>query len=260
VIKPLELDIYVPKNSLGIELNGLYWHSSAHDFERGRHAKKAKVATQNNIKLLAFYEDEVLSKIELIESMILSKCGLSPYKVGARKLSLKEVSLQNAKVFFEENHLDGSVQCSLALGLYDNKNNLLACMSFRQYAGSKYKYMEIARFAVSKFCSIPGAASRLIRHSGFKELVSYSNNRCSDGNLYRSMGFIEDTASTQPSYWYTDLNNRYFRTMCRKIDTGIEETEEQQAARGLLGQKILGKSVPMFRIEDYGHRRWILTK
>lgn len=52
-----ELDIFVPSANLGIEFNGLRWHSSEFRGYPTMHREKYDECMKNNIRLLQFYED-----------------------------------------------------------------------------------------------------------------------------------------------------------------------------------------------------------
>ena len=51
-----ELDIYIPTLSLGIEFNGIYWHSTAYK-DKNFHVDKLDYCKKNNIKLIYVWED-----------------------------------------------------------------------------------------------------------------------------------------------------------------------------------------------------------
>lgn len=69
VIKPLELDIYIPSHNLAIEFNGDYWHSSLkkqHDY----HYKKTMACQQQGIGLIHIFEYQWLSNQHSIMSRL----------------------------------------------------------------------------------------------------------------------------------------------------------------------------------------------
>lgn len=57
IIKPKELDIYIPSLNKAIEFNGYYWHYSKKYFTPGKHAKKSNLCREKGIKLLHIRED-----------------------------------------------------------------------------------------------------------------------------------------------------------------------------------------------------------
>ena len=57
--KKFQIDIYLPKLNLGIECNGLWWHSEVYRNEN-YHFEKFKFFKEKNIRILNIWEDEFL--------------------------------------------------------------------------------------------------------------------------------------------------------------------------------------------------------
>lgn len=264
-IYPLELDIYIPKFKLGIEFDGLYWHSELRRKNKRVHCEKYQKCKENGVNLLSIFEDEWkdINKRKLIEKMILSRMASDCFKkIRASKLKLKKLDKnKDFDAFFDKFHLDGHTQASFAYGLFLDKE-LISCMSFRR--NGRNKILEIARFATNYNYRVYGNASKLISKIN-EPILTFSNNRLSSGNVYKILGFKEITAkNTQPSYWYTDFKKRVFRTKCKRIND-IEilkeyPTERDQVLSGLFSKKYFGHEKPLYRIYDYGHRKWMLDK
>ena len=259
IIAPKEIDIYVPACKLGIEFNGLFWHSSANKkYERKKHVQKYYACKAAEIKLLAIFEDEWDNKQDVVKAMIRHRlgCTVGLVKLHARNLEVCDMSPSECKAFHDTSHLDGGLLLS-GKGLKID-GNIVAAASFRPYNGSKYENaVEVARFSILPDHSISGALGKLLSHLKDKIVVSYSNNRVGDGNLYPNLGFVEDTASFAPSYWYTDLSTRVFRTKCQKVEHDLYKTEAEQAINGIFSQRLFGDDRPLFRVDDYGHKRWV---
>ena len=62
----------MPKYNIGIECNGIYWHSGING--KKRTLTKYNLAEKNNIKLLTFWEDDIRNNIETIESRAFGEC------------------------------------------------------------------------------------------------------------------------------------------------------------------------------------------
>ncbi len=207
------------------------------------------------------YEDEwsLPFKRELIKAMIRWRLGkFVGESLNARSLELRLLKKNSAfSSFFETNHIDGHTNASFAYGLFRGET-LVACASFRTNSRREF---EIARFASDFRYNVRGSLGKLI--SLIKSpLVSFSNNRLSDGGVYRTLGFKEITVSTAPSYYYTDHHVRIWRGRCIK-NNDLEivakfPTEELQALGGVFSKKIFGDERPLYRIEDCGHRKWLL--
>ena len=261
IIGQLELDVYIPSFKLAIEYNGLFWHSEASGrYHNNYHVQKKKACEEKGIKLLAIYEDEWKSKKELIKSMICFRLNKSCVKkIRASKLKvIKLEKNEQFKDFFDRNHLDGHTKAKYAYALVDDLGKIYSCMSVRKNFNGEY---EIARFATDYNFYVHGAASKLIKHLP-RPIVSYSNNRLSDGHIYKKLGFKNVTLTDKPSYWYTDTKTRIWRFKCKRINKkeilSKFPTEKEQALNGIFSQKLFGDSIPLYRIEDYGHKKWLL--
>lgn len=57
LIKPYELDIFIPELNKAIEFNGLYYHYSEKYFKLGRHAMKSNMCKNQGIRLLHVREE-----------------------------------------------------------------------------------------------------------------------------------------------------------------------------------------------------------
>jgi len=266
VIKPFELDIYIPEFNFGIEFDGLYWHSEAVKINACRINKEKSLKIQdNNIKVLMIYEDEWAdsTKKELIKNMIRYRLGFFNKKKRASSLELRRLERNDDfKDFFDKFHLDGHTQASFAYALFDNEK-MVSCMSFRKSFSDKC--WEIARFATNYDYRIYGNAGRFVKkflEKESNEIVTYSNNRLSLGFTYKKLGFEEVTKTKQPSYYYTDFRSRVWRFKCKKINdpkiTSKYPTERDQAKGGVFSEKYFGHKKPLYRIYDYGHRKWKL--
>ena len=72
VIYPQELDIYIPKLTLAIEYNGIYWHSIEHNNDKDYHLKKSLLCREKGIRLIHIYEFEDLDRqLYLLKELIL---------------------------------------------------------------------------------------------------------------------------------------------------------------------------------------------
>jgi len=249
--RSLELDIFIPELKIGIEIDGLYWHSTKKKKEPIKtNLRKLNKCIERGITFLAFFEDEWKNKQEILKSIIKSKIGVIKNKIHARNTKFVEITNKEAKIFLEANHLEGYAKCSKSIGLKYN-GQLVMCMTLRKSRCGRH---EIARMATLVDHVVVGGASKLLSHTP-RPLITYSNNRISNGEVYSLAGFKEITETTKPSYFYTDFIKRVFRTSCMKIK-GIPGTEESQAKDGLFSKKF-GHDREVYKIYDYGHRKWL---
>ena len=100
VIKPQELDVYVPERNLAIEINGSFWHRTevkGQDY----HLNKMLKCEELNILLLQFTEIEIFSKQNFVWSLIdemLYGC------IKEKAEEVKYISEETALSFLQENY------------------------------------------------------------------------------------------------------------------------------------------------------------
>lgn len=217
IIKPKQLDIYIPSYNLAIEFDGLYFHSELYGTPKNAHLRKTDSCKNKGISLIHIFEDEWLEKQEIVKSIICSKFGIYGETIGARKCEIKEIFSKEASDFYLNNHLQGSIGSKVNIGLF-YENKLISCLSFSKPRYNKKYHWEITRFANKLNTKIVGSFARLLSY--FKEhyegsIITYSDKRWFDGTVYRNNGFVELNDST-PSYWYVKNQRRHSRIEFQK--------------------------------------------
>ena len=208
VIKPKELDIWIPEHKMAIEVNGLYWHSTDQPFKDTRHIDKFNACRESGIRLLQFTDADILNRPELIESMILSKLGLLPTKIMARKCRVVDVGIVAANNLFEQWHYQGqTTRAAKCIGL-QYENRIVAILAYTE----KEHEIRIERFACELFTNVVGGYSKLESRLPVKPKVTFSLGLISDGSLYAKSGYkCIDGYATTPEFYVTDgfvLHNR----------------------------------------------------
>jgi len=239
-INPLELDLVLPKSKIAFECNGLYWHSEVGGKKSHLyHFDKWRLCKEKGIDLYQFFEDEIYDCFEIIKSKILYLNNKHHGKIfGARCLTVNWLkNYRDEIVFYKNNHIQGPMlNRTHVIGAWNDQFDLVAAMSVKQ---SEHKnQIEIVRFATDINNRYPGVFSKMLNwfigQTNFKgEALSWSDNRHSNGNLYRSNGFIP-IKTQQPSYFITDYQHRWRREhfMKNKIkqrypDVDLNKTEWQ---------------------------------
>jgi len=237
IIKPNQLDIYIPSHNLAIEYNGLYWHNEL-KLNNNYHLNKTELCEKQGIQLIHIFEDEWLNKQDIVKSRLKNILGLTENKIYGRKCIIKEVTTKECRIFMDNNHLQGYTNSSVKLGLYYN-SELVSCMLFnkpRLGIGNKYDGYELTRFVSKLNTTVIGGADKLLNHFiktyNPKQIISYADRRWSQGDLYQKLGFIE-THKNKPNYWYIIGKYRKHRFNFRKTKLGkdgfdiINKTEHQ---------------------------------
>lgn len=212
ILNGLELDIYLPSYNLGIEFNGIYWHSELFK-ENNYHLNKSLICQENNIQLMHIWEDEWIFKQNIVKSIILNKLGFIKDKIYARKCVIKEVKDSKlVRKFLDDNHIQGYSSSSIQLGLYLN-NELVSLMTFGKRMIKKNIEFELIRFCNKLNTNVIGASSKLfkyfINNYDFSDLISYSDFRLFDGKMYEMLGFEKTHLSTPEYYWCKGVDRHH---------------------------------------------------
>lgn len=262
VIKPYEIDIYLPELKVGFEFNGVWWHSEKFKGEN-YHFRKIEMSKNSDIKLFSIWEDEWNINREICESFILNKLNKTKNRIFARKCEIKEIGYTDSKKFLDENHLQGDCKSSIRIGLYYNEE-LYSLMTFSKLRlplqrleknRNKDKHYELTRFCNKIDNNVVGGASRLLKY--FNNVYSpiqvetYSDNLISNGDLYEKLGFNYSHTS-KPGYWYVIDGIREHRFNWRKqklVKLGYDVNKTEEEIMSELGY---------YRIYNAGNKKWIL--
>lgn len=201
-----EIDVYIPSLNLGIEYNGLHWHSERLGKDKNYHLDKLNKCNEQGIKLIQIFEDEWINHREICESKLKQICGLNRNpKIFARKCKVVEITDKNeAYEFLDKNHIQGRTGFTIALGAYYN-NELVGVMTFKK---EKNGYWDLNRFATDINYQCIGIGGKLFkyftRNYDYQEIKSFADRRWTTdptNNLYTKLGFEFDSY-VPPSYWY----------------------------------------------------------
>lgn len=215
-----ELDVYIPSMNIAIEYDGLFWHCEVKK-DNKYHLDKTNECASIGINLIHIFEDEWIYKKEIVKSMLLNKFGLTSERIYARSCIVKEVSSEESGKFLDKNHIQGKCGGRYRIGLF-YKDELVSIMVFgtsRHFVGNKEKKWELIRFANKCNTTVVGGASKLFKYFldivNPESVVSYSDKRFSQGNLYYKLGFVKYNES-RPNYYYILGDKRLYRFNFRK--------------------------------------------
>ena len=257
-LQGLEIDIYCPEYNIGIEFNGLFWHNEARVGKK-YHVTKTNLAETAGIRLIHIFEDEWEHKRDIVKSRLRNMFKLNTNTLYARKCIIKEITLDQEKIFLTTNHIQGYSKSSVKLGLFYN-DALVSVMTFSKPNKSKGQiksegFWELLRFSSLNDTTVIGAANKLFAYFIKKytptTILSFSDKRWNTGTIYNTLGFTKQP-DTSLGYWYIDLKNikRIHRFSMRKTDKD-DKTKTEYELR--LGEGFL-------RIWDCGNSKWIWTQ
>ena len=211
VLNGKEIDILIPSLSLGIEYDGLRWHSESFFKNRYYHLSKTIEAKNNGINLIHIFEDEwknrkklVIDKVNHLLHINENKC-----KISGRNCFVKEIEKETAKTFLNNNHIQGYVPATVYLGCFF-EDKLVGVMTFLKEYDEKWN---LNRFATDIEFLCRGVGGKLLSFFEKKynplEIKSFADIRWNietNENIYVKLGF-EKRGEIKPDYRYIDKTN-----------------------------------------------------
>jgi very-short-patch-repair endonuclease len=242
IIKPEEIDFFIPEFNLAIELNGIYWHSEIYKNKK-YHLNKLKKCEERGIQLIQIWEDDFYNKKEIIKSLISNKLNKTENIIFARKTYIREIGSYEYKEFLIKNHLQGAINSSIKIGLFYS-DQLVSVMGFgknRISLGSKYAE---GNYELHRFCSalntvIVGGASKILTYfeKTYKPncIITYAKRDYSNGKFYEKIGFKKEK-ECDPGYYWIINGCRKHRFSYRK-DKIINESNKQKTEIEIMHEK-----------------------
>lgn len=259
-LKGKEIDIWIPEFRIGIECNGLYWHTESFK-GKNYHKDKYNISKENNINLIQIWEDEWKYKRDIVKSRLSNKLKYTSKNIYSRKCVIKNLSSKEAKDFLNKNHLQGFIASKYYLGLNYN-SELVSLMSFGllrialNSKGDENDY-EILRFCNCLNTNVIGSASKLFNHF-IKEnkpnsVISYASLEWGDGDFYSKLGMI-DKGMTDIGYYYVidgKREHRYKFTKHKLVADGYDSNKSEYRI-------MLDRGYD--RVWSCGNQKWIWNK
>lgn len=198
-----ELDVYIEKYDIGIEFNGLYWHSE--QFKKPKdHYKKFKHYNELGTRLLNIYEDEWKDedKQAILKSTILRMCDIE----FTKNYFLKDLTLEiiegpvndNLIHFYDENDLEGyDPNTDIHIVLVNNEGVIIQAMSFTTNDKIMNLYL-IKRNCIRKYNDVIRGTNELLQsfiktYYHGKSMLPHIAVNCdldkNDGKEYEIFGF-----------------------------------------------------------------------
>lgn len=257
ILSGKQLDLYDIDQKLAIEYCGLYWHTELSPEPRTKnyHYNKYLKCKEQNIQLITIFSDEWIKRQNQVKSFLKARLGIYDNTYYARNCIVKEIHKDIANSFIDEFHIQGKKNSKKYFGITYN-DELLGIISFALHHRDSSKLI-LDRMVFRDGIRIIGGVSKIITHSidwilseGFTQIITWSDNRWTEGFSYERSGFILDK-ELGPDYSYVFLANprkRFSKQSMKKKDincpSNITELE-------------FTKELGYARIWDCGKKRWI---
>jgi hypothetical protein len=203
LVGKLEIDCFVPSKNVGIEMNGIYWHSDKFN-DQNKHIYKTNIADSKNISLIQITDYDWRTKEDIVKSIIKNKLGLNDRVLYARKCFVKDVSVPEEKEFLFKNHIQGHIGSKIKLGLY-YEDELVQLLTFGKPRFDEHHEWEILRSCSLNGVTVVGGFDKLIDHfiKNYcpKSIISYVDRQYFSGSGYKNWSLLK---TTSPGYFWTN--------------------------------------------------------
>lgn len=264
-----EIDIYIPELKLGIEYNGLLYHSDfseAYAKNKYRNADKISEAASIGIHIISIFEDDWKHKNKIVKDILYRTINRkNNVKIQARKtkvIRLEKPTEQYIK-FMDDHHMLGHKNSTSYYALVDSEGNIVSSMSFIKTASNVGKYGHYKQsFELNRYCTIGviGGFAKLLKafRKDNPEAFIYSladlTYVSSVNNVYLRNNFVEHSR-LKPDYSYYDG-----RTPIRKHKFNYRKNKFAKMGINIEGktEKELAKEAGLYRIYDCGKILYVL--
>lgn len=213
--KFLELDIYLPKEKIAFEYNGIYTHLNK---DKEYHRLKSKLCLEKGVKLYHIWEHHNPEIVKSNINLLLNK-NIKDY--DAYELSFRQLPNKEAYNFLRLNHLQGAASSDKFFGLLA-KDEIISTITFK---GS-----ELIRYCSKLNTRVIGGFEKLIENIQLPEITVYGDRDWVpdfQDSIYLKSGkfeFIEEQLF--PVYYYNSKNKITFNfTKYIKNDYNKENSE-----------------------------------
>lgn len=248
-----EIDIYSEKYKIGIEYCGAYWHSVRYQ-KPNSHYEKFKVCEKTGIQLLTIFDFEWNN---VAKSVVLSKFGIFKQRLYARQCQFRLINQTDSNIFLDKNHIQGkSHHIKLAGGLF-YQDELVAVMTFTKHHRQNVadNVIVLSRLCFLQGYQIVGGATKLFKNclsflTDYEKIISWSDNRWSNGSVYRHLNFILMAEYRQDYFYYQSTSDGHIvhsKQSMKKSATGCPSHITEREFCHQLGFE---------RIYDCGKRKW----
>lgn len=184
---------------------------------------------------------------------------LRPKKqIGARKCTIKEVSIQEAKEFINQHHLQNYAQDSIRIGLY-YENSLVSIMTF-----GKPRYNKKYSYELIRYCStmnIIGGKEKLFSYfvKTYKpaSVISYCDEAKFRGNTYKKLGFKLIGAGRPTKHWYSPKTKQHITDNLLR-QRGFDQLFKTNYGKGVSNESLMLEA-GFVEVYDCGQATYVIN-
>lgn len=226
ILNGKEIDIYIPSLKLGVEYNGLYWHSEANGKNKNYHINKLNNCKKQGVNLIQIFEDEWINHRVPCEQILINTCHLNTiFDICTDKYKMYDIKdTQKVNNFLNTYSLYGEATFNKCVGMiYDN--HIVGVITLK-------KRHKEDKWILNRFATINNVNRELIFHNLFEYFITTNsineikiivNKRWEPNqfnNIYIKCGF-KLTKETKPicSYFNCSISNckRFSKNSVKKL-------------------------------------------
>jgi len=237
-VQNYEIDIYVPELKLGIEYNGLFWHSESCK-SRSYHIDKTEFFQTLGIRIIHIFEHEWHNKRQQILSFLSSALNLNSIKLNIRDCNViwssSSQELKLAHKLLDEVHIQGhSNSTQYVANIYHN-NSLVSTATFGRHHRNSTEWV-LTRFCTKNDITIRGALGKISKLAFLNlksPILSWADFRLSNGNGYEKAGWKMHTKHGPDYFYFKITTGQIFSKQSRQkrvVNTPPSMTEREHAA------------------------------
>lgn len=214
IIPPYELDIYIPDKHIAIEYDGLIWHSDKFGKNMNYHLRKTSICAEKGIHLIHIFEDEWLSKPNVVKAKITELLGYFHKNniINAYEIIISPISSNEAMEFYSTHDLIPFKNSTIHVGCFV-KNSLISSISFKDTVRQEKKWV-LTHFAYDiKYCDgniFHILCKYFIDKYEATEIIALADMRWFSeikDNFYDEFGFVNEQI-LEPTFSYVDGRKR----------------------------------------------------
>lgn len=201
-----EIDVYIPSHNIAIEFDGLYYHSDLFK-PNDYHLNKTLGCESQGVQLIHIFEDEWDYKKEIVKNKIKNLLKVDDEIILTGEYIIKNVPVKEKVKFLNNNHIQGSLNSKINLGLYYNEE-LVSILTLNSLGDDKYELIQFCnKLNHNVIDGLPKLLNYFVGKYNPKEIISFIDIRWNNETSFKELGF-ELIDRTEPNYFYVSKRRR----------------------------------------------------
>lgn len=245
IIYPYELDIVIPDRRIAIEYCGLRWHSEKNGRVKRYHLKKFRRCEYAKYKLITIFEDEWLTKKDIVKSVLYNALSDNVEKIDNYKIM--EIDNNVSSLFYRTNGLfnyieDNNINLSMQIN-----GDMVGTISIKSSSVDSYTTVELSNLSYIQQYDAGNILNIFIdyikNNYDFNKMYLQMDKRLDIVKIYGNTDFTSYDDTPLINWFFEDNTKRYLKS-------------ELEKEKGYTKHKIIKTN----RLWDCGGTRYILEK